>query len=142
MHEMHKMPSSLTSKVFDFTCIHCISRYYPDDQKWVLRNLTTREFVRSEAVAGNSEQNGPYIRGLGFEHVVLLRVIWSSSSPNARFNQGIWAGHHLEIATLDRHEKSVMSNVAWKDISEDVIEDMIQLWRAAREGWLTDKQCE
>lgn len=56
--------------------------------------------------------------------------------------QGIWARHHLEITTLDRHAESVPSDVTSKDISEDVVEDMIQLLRAAREGWLTENECE
>ena len=126
--------------------IHRFDRFDPDDRKWVLRNLTTHEFVRSEAVAGNSEQNGPLIKDLGFEHIVLSRTFWSSSSWSATFNgrsvnRGIRAGHRLEIATLDRHTKSMLSDLTWKDISEDAIEDKIQLWGAARD-WLDDNQCE
>lgn len=82
-----------------------------------------------------------------FDHVVLLRVFWSSSSSNTRFdgrsvNQGVWAEHRLEIATLDYHVKSVPFNVAWKNISEEVTEDMMQLCRAAREDSSTDNQCK
>ncbi len=96
--------------------IHRFDRYYPDDRKRVLRNLTTHEFVRSEALAGNSSQNGSHIKDLGFEHIVLSGTYWSSSSDNARFNGrsvngGIWAGHCLEITTLDRHTRSMPSDV-------------------------------
>lgn len=111
-------------------------RYFPNDRKWVLRNLTTHEFVRSDALAGNSEQNGPYFEDIGFEHIILSRICWSSSSRDAEFddrsiNRGIWAGHRFEITTLDFHQRSILSSVPWKDISEDVVEDIIQLWRAA-----------
>ena len=52
-------------------------------------------------------------------------------------NRGIWAGHRLEITMLDRHTKYMLSDVAWKNISEEAVEDIIQLWRAAR-GWMSD----
>lgn len=110
--------------------IHRFDRYYPDDRKWVLRNLTTHEFVRSEALAGNSSQNGSHIKDLKFEHIVLSGTYWSLSSDNARFNgrsvnRGIWARHCLEIITLDRHTRSMLSDVTWKNISEDAIKDII-----------------
>lgn len=144
-YEMYKMPESMRSKMRELIDID-LSKYYPEDRRWVLRNLTTHEFIRAEALAGNSEENGPYIRDLGFEHIALSRIFWSSSSGSATFsgrsvNRGIWAGHRLEITTLDRHTKSVLSDVVWKDISEDAVEDIIQLWRAAR-NWLDDGQRE
>lgn len=119
--------------------------YFPDHQKWVLRNLTAHEFVRSETVAGNSEQNGPYFKDLGFEQIIRSRILWSSSSLNTEFNgrslnRGIWAGHCLEITTLDHHIKSLRSDVAWKDISEDAVEDIIQLVRTS--GCKTDIERE
>lgn len=81
----------------------------------------------------DSKQNGPYIKGSGFEYIFLLRIFWSSSSLNATFNgksvnRGIWAGNCLEMATLDRHAKSMPSDAAWKDISKDVTEDITQLF--------------
>jgi len=146
MDKMRMMPRPTISRVFKFTDLDHFSEFFPADLKWVLRNLTTHEFVRSEAFAGNSSQNGPHIKDLGFEHIVLSRTFWSSSSDNARFNgrsvnRGTWAGHCLERTTLDRLTRSMLSDVAWKDISEDAVEDIIQLWRAAR-NWLDDNQSE
>lgn len=43
----------------------------------------------------------------------------------------------IKTATLDRHERSMLSGGVWKDISEDAVEDIIQLWRAAH-GWMND----
>lgn len=110
-----------------------IPDYFPDDRKWVLRNLTTHEFVRSEVVAGNSKQNGPFFEDLGFEHIVLSRIFWSSepSTDGRSLERGIWAGHRFEIITVDHHTKPTRSEVAWKDISEEAVEDLIQISRAS-----------
>lgn len=117
-HALRHMPKSLRSKNFNFTNVE-LPKYFPSDQTWVLRNLTTHEFVRSEVVAGNSEQKGPYFEDIGFEHIVISRVIWSSTPWNATFNgnglkRGVWAGHLLEITTFDHHQRSLLSDVAWK----------------------------
>ncbi|KAA6414275.1 MAG: hypothetical protein FRX48_02638 [Lasallia pustulata] len=63
-YEMRKMPKSMVARVIDFIDTHRLSRYFPDDQKWVFRSLTTRKFVRSEALASNSSQKGPHIKDL------------------------------------------------------------------------------
>jgi hypothetical protein len=135
-NEVREIPRPLMAKIFDFASISRLAGYlYPDDQKWVLRNLTTREFVRAEAVAGSSEETGAYIEGVGLGHIVLFRILWSSPLSQARLagrsmRQGVWAGHRLLITTLDHHERSVQSNLHWGDTSEDVVEDMIQLLSA------------
>lgn len=144
--QIQTMPRPMTSRLFEFLSSRHLSVFFPDDQKWVLRNLTTHEFIRSEALAGNSSQTGRHIKDLGFEHLILFRTFWSSSSWSAEFNRrsvhhGIWAGHRFEITVLDRHTKSMQSGVAWKDISEDAIKDMIQFLRDAYDH-LDDKQCE
>ena len=146
-YQMRNMSRPMISRVPNFLDFDHFSEFFLDDRKWVLRNLTTHEFIRSEALAGNSSQTGRHIKDLGFEHLVLSRTFWSSSSTNATFNsrsvnRGIWAGHRLEITTLNRHAKSTLSDEAWKDISEDAVEDLIQLWRAAGRGWISDHQCE
>ncbi|MCJ1345649.1 hypothetical protein MMC31_003857, partial [Peltigera leucophlebia] len=143
--QMRNMPRQMRSRVFKFSSFRHCSEFFPDDQKWVLRNLTTHEFVRFEALAGNSSQTGRHMKDLGFEHLILSRTFWSSSPSSAKLfksrslHRGIWAGHRLEITLLDRHTKSMRSDVAWKDISEDAVEDMIQLMRDA-DGWLNNKQ--
>lgn len=141
-HESSKMPRSVLSKITRLTNGH-LPIFFPDDRKWVLRNLTTHEFVRSEVLAGNSEQNGPYFEDIGFEHIVLSRMLWSSESRSAieydsTVDDGIWAGHRLEITTLDDHTQSISSDVPWKDISEDAVKEIIKLCRAAE--WISDAQ--
>lgn len=38
--------------------LNVVPHRHPTDRKGVLRNLTRREYVHFEAVAGNSQQNG------------------------------------------------------------------------------------
>lgn len=132
-NEMHDLPPSLRSKVLSFNHFH-LPNYLPNDRKWVLRNLTTHEFVRSEALAIKNDQQGPYFEYLGFEHIVLSRIFWSpiSTYPNTNRrveNRGVWAGHRFEITTLDRHKTSMRPGVAWTDISDDAADDWMQHWR-------------
>lgn len=53
--------------------------HYPPNQLWIRRNLTAKEFVLPTAVALKPEYiNGPFIRGLGFGEVVMVRTCWTS----------------------------------------------------------------
>ena len=86
-----------------------LSQYFPLDEKWILRNLTTQEYVRAEAIALKPEYiNGPIIRGeIGFGEVVLSRICWSSNicvnmsynteEYNGNIHRGVWAGHRFDI---------------------------------------------
>ncbi|KAI6080465.1 hypothetical protein F4821DRAFT_58615 [Hypoxylon rubiginosum] len=111
------------------------STYYPRDQPWILRNLTTKEFVRAEAIAMKPEYiNGPDISIVGFGEVVLARTCWSSSPSNVLINnttgppRGAWAGHRLDITTLANHESGV-DTVGWSDVSEEVAKEIAEIWR-------------
>lgn len=46
---------------------------------WILRNLKPHKFVRSEALAGNSEQKGPNFEDVRFNNIILSKNLWSSS---------------------------------------------------------------
>ncbi|MCJ1461906.1 hypothetical protein MMC07_000505 [Pseudocyphellaria aurata] len=116
-----------------------LPNYFPDDRKWVLRNLTSREFVRSEVLAGSTDQNGPFFKDLGFEHIVLSRIFTSTRQQLSTLDgvlreRGTWSGDRFEIVTLDHHVESASSDeplsMPWTDISEDAVEDLIQFWRA------------
>ncbi|KAI1761723.1 hypothetical protein GGR53DRAFT_457736 [Hypoxylon sp. FL1150] len=92
------------------------STYYPRDQPWILRNLTTKEFVRSEVVTIRPEYvRGPDITLLGFGEVVMARTCWSSTPWDVRINntagppRGVWAGHRFDITTLANHESEADS---------------------------------
>jgi hypothetical protein len=109
------------------------SKYYPEDQPWILRNLTTKEFVRSEAIALRPEDiYGPRIRGLGFGEVVMSRISWSTSSSvsmsdKSKIHRGVWAGHRFDITTLARHIEETKGG-EWRDVSEEVAREIAGIW--------------
>ncbi|KAI0972661.1 hypothetical protein F4678DRAFT_47443 [Xylaria arbuscula] len=111
------------------------STYIPEDQPWVLRNLTTKEFVRPEPIAIKPRYiHGPVIELVGFGAVVLLRTCWSSAPSGVRINntvgppRGVWAGHRFEITTLAKHESGIDS-AEWTDVSDEVAREISEAWR-------------
>ncbi|KAK3365123.1 hypothetical protein B0T24DRAFT_670531 [Lasiosphaeria ovina] len=109
--------------------------YFPQDQQWILRNLTTKQFVRSEAIALKPEFiHGPSIRVLGFGEVVMSRICWSTSSftnmsDTANISRGVWAGHRLDITTLARHRDET-NEVGWSDVSDEVAREIAAIWES------------
>ena len=110
------------------------SQFYPEDVPWILRNLTTREYVRSDAIALKPEYiHGPEIKFLGFGEVVLSRICWSSDSSismayNGNIHRGVWAGHCFDITTRARHEQDVKEE--WKDVSEEISSEIASIWES------------
>ncbi|QUC21058.1 uncharacterized protein UV8b_05301 [Ustilaginoidea virens] len=109
--------------------------YLPEDQQWILRNLTTRQLVRSEAIALKPEFiRGPFVRGLGFAEVLLTRICWSTSDyvgmvDTTRISRGVWAGHCFDITTRTRHEDEVkLDGERWDDVSDEVAQEMMGIW--------------
>ena len=106
------------------------------DQAWILRNLTTKEFVTAVGIALDEEYiNGPFIKGIGFGHVVMSRVLWSTQcchnwpySDNIK--KGVWAGHRFDITTQERHDKSIKCGEMWKNVSEEVAGEIAAIWRS------------
>ncbi|TWU73583.1 hypothetical protein ED733_004788 [Metarhizium rileyi] len=99
--------------------------YFPEDQPWILRNLTTKEFVRSEAVALKPQYiHGPNIDVLGFGDVLLHRILWSrpsGSSPD--MYRGVWAGHRFDIVALAQHEDCTNKR-EWRDASHEIAQEI------------------
>ncbi|KAF1959329.1 hypothetical protein CC80DRAFT_440765 [Byssothecium circinans] len=132
--EYHRMARSDRSQLSDIVW-QDTSRFYPSDQPWILRNLSTKEFVRSEAIAPKPEYiHGPNIDFLGFGEVVLSRTCWStSSSINMRYDgdihRGIWAGHSFDITTLGRHRQDSKAD-DWKDVSGEVATEIASIWES------------
>ncbi|KAI0550305.1 hypothetical protein F4679DRAFT_542870 [Xylaria curta] len=111
------------------------STYFPEDQLWILRNLTTKEFVRPEPIAIKPEYiHGNNISVIGFGQVVMLRTCWSSAPSNVRINntigppRGVWAGHRFDITTLAEHEAGIDS-AEWTDVSDEVAREISDAWR-------------
>ncbi|KAF7547348.1 hypothetical protein G7Z17_g7790 [Cylindrodendrum hubeiense] len=107
--------------------------FFPEDQPWILRNLTTKEFVRAESIALKPEFiHGPNIDALGFGHVVLSRICWSSDpsvsmSDTTNISRGIWAGHCFDITTLEKHHAET-EGTEWSDVSEEIATEIAGVW--------------
>ncbi|EXU96961.1 hypothetical protein X797_009878 [Metarhizium robertsii] len=110
------------------------STYFPENESWILRNLTTKEFIRSEAIAIKPEYiHGPFIEYLGFHEVIVSRASWSTFSPTAmadptEITRGVWAGHRFDITTLARHNLDPQAT-EWRDVSEEVAKEIASIWR-------------
>ncbi|KAK3938090.1 hypothetical protein QBC46DRAFT_365724 [Diplogelasinospora grovesii] len=120
------------------------STYFPQDQPWILRNLTMREFVRSEAIALKPRYiRGPDILVLSFGEVVLSRICWSTSSSvgindTTNISRGVWAGHRFDITTLARHEGET-SGAGWSDVSDEVAREIASIWKSEYGADLRDE---
>lgn len=107
---------------------------FPTDQPWILRNLTTKQFVRAEAIALKPEFiKGPHIDVLGFGEVVLSRICWSSVAASdmkdpTTICRGIWAGHRFDITTLTRHERKTSGDGGWTDASDEIAKEIATIW--------------
>jgi hypothetical protein len=144
--EFDRMAHSDRCQVYQFNNLDG-SQFYPSDQPWILRNLSTKEFVRSEAVALKPEYiNGPNIQFLGFGEVLLTRICWSTSSSismvyDGDIHRGTWAGHTFDITTLARHRQDSKAD-DWKDVSEEVVEEITRIWESELGSEWREKVCE
>ncbi|KAL2369576.1 hypothetical protein BDBG_05254 [Blastomyces gilchristii SLH14081] len=114
--------------------------YYPCNEEWVLRNLTTHEFVRPSAVALDEKYiKGPFIDTLGYGEVILYKTCWSTSDysliQGKEMHRGVWAGHALDIVTATH----LNGDASWKDISDEIAQEISEIWEEVYgENWKTD----
>jgi len=92
---------------------------------WVLRNLTTREFVRCRARKGPSGVRGYVDCGVEVrvDDVLLLRICWTAVGVGGDWEglgiyRGKWAGHCFDIVPRERLE----GVEGWRDCTEEVVE--------------------
>lgn len=103
--------------------------YFPKDEPWILRNLTVKEFVRSEAIALKPEFiHGPFIEVFGFGQVIISRICWSTNPCTCidcplPIHRGVWAGHAFDIITLAVHRRET-TETEWRDVSEEVASEI------------------
>lgn len=95
-----------------------ISQFYPGGN-WILRNLTTWDYVRHGMIPLTSEQSFG-----GFDEAVLSWICWSTNpSYPTRYVEGLrrgnWAEQCFDITILERHREKMRAE-EWTDISEEV----------------------
>ncbi|KAA8898368.1 hypothetical protein FN846DRAFT_962595 [Sphaerosporella brunnea] len=122
---MSPLPRSYRVEIWSFLEFdHC--SLYTNGPEWILRNLTTKEFVRHSVVAHGS--NGPFRptpRGVGFGEVLAVRTCWSSMAASCGIHRGVWAGHRFDITLMDAIEGAD----GWKDVSESLFEEIQCIWK-------------
>ncbi|KIM96930.1 hypothetical protein OIDMADRAFT_169714 [Oidiodendron maius Zn] len=110
-----------------------LTDFLQDEQLWVLRNLSTYEYVRAEAIALKPEYiHGPFLDYIGFGEVIMSRASWSSDPSCAMgydrdITRGVWAGDRFDIVPLrclaDGNDKQ-----KWIDISDKVVRKIADIW--------------
>ena len=111
------------------------NRLEQNGQNWVLCNLSKHEYVREEAIKVNSFDRGGNsypIEEIGLGQVVLSRICWSTDDSCAMrykedIHRGVWAGNRFDITTIDQF-KLVDGEKEWKDVSDEVIKEMTEIW--------------
>ncbi|KAF8632085.1 hypothetical protein AX15_002061 [Amanita polypyramis BW_CC] len=101
---------------------------------WHLRNLTKKEYVRSDAVASACpekvrERFGKVVApGLG--HALVVCGCWTSEVEvfgKEEIGQGTWAGGQIEIRLAGEVQEEVLVD-GWKDVSEQVVRKLAAVW--------------
>ncbi|KAL2050082.1 hypothetical protein ABVK25_009692 [Lepraria finkii] len=129
LDEARHLPKSELSQVRSFAYGEKMANYYPETENWILRNLTTAEFVQGDklfaAFHRPGRQCGPYLGYPGFGEAVMCRICWStnhSTVPCAGFNRGVWAGHRFEICTEKIH--ALKSDSGWRDATSEIVDEL------------------
>lgn len=126
-----------TSARFNSLGLHFRGRreFFSTDEPWILRNLTSKQLVRAEAIALKPEFiHGPDIDVLGFGEVLITRICWSSApavgfADPTNICRGAWAGHRFDITTLAKHRRETGHENDWVDVSDEVAEEMATIWQ-------------
>ncbi|KAK3175118.1 hypothetical protein OEA41_002364 [Lepraria neglecta] len=129
LDEAGHLPESERSQARLFAVGKKVTDYYPETESWILRNLTTAEFVQGDRLLAafhrSGREGGPHLGYPGFGEAIMCRICWSTSDttlPCAGFNRGVWAGHRFEICTEKYH--ALHSSCSWKDATSEIIDEL------------------
>lgn len=117
---------------------------FPDRDKlhetydsYVLRNLTTKEFICGAAIRDVWDTpDMPYLGALRFVHLLILRITWSSD-PNMfvsydgpiQIHRGVWAGHRFDFTGFEAVQSAEGGPIdGWKDVSKEVIKELVMVF--------------
>jgi hypothetical protein len=130
LDEAGHLPESERSQAYLFAVGKKVADYYPETESWILRNLTTTEFVQGDrlyaAFHRSGRQRGPHLGYPDFGEAIMCRICWSTGDsmvPCAGFNRGVWAGHRFEICTEKHH--ALHSSCSWKDATSKIINELL-----------------
>ena len=117
------------------------SKHYIDAGETLLRNLTTREYVRHSGISVSKEHCiGAWNVGpVGFIEALKCMFCFSNKGrtelgldPPRDLDRGPWAGHRFDIVTLEEHNEEVKTRGVpkdyWKDVSFEVRKKIKSIW--------------
>lgn len=125
------------------------SYLFPENQHWLLRNLTTHEFVSDEGWRVRTTRelrngNTGLVNTLRFDDVLLMRTCWTSipshDEDSLNIHRAVWAGHRFDIVTAKAHRAEEKAE-DWCDVTEAVVKEVDILRkkldgaRQAQDGW-------
>ncbi|KAJ7152071.1 hypothetical protein C8R46DRAFT_962375 [Mycena filopes] len=100
----------------------------------VLRNLSRHEYVRESALLALKAKYADVdiMDNIGFGEVLVTRICLSSVRSLAMrydgdLHRGVWAGDRFDVVSED---ESLDSDVAWCDVSDEVLAEVEAIWRS------------
>ncbi|KAG6918255.1 hypothetical protein DXG01_015629 [Tephrocybe rancida] len=103
----------------------------------VLRNLTTKEYVRGDGITELWDTpEKPWLEEIRFEHALYMRTTWSSDGSLSlnydgpiQIHRGIWAGNRFDVSGIKTVRDENGSSVdGWKDVTDDVLKEVVEVW--------------
>ena len=119
-----------------------IHHFFPPGHRWILRNLTTREYVFAYVLTSEDEHGGGSDKpdathpwGFTLATVIAVNTCWSDdplgNSAGVEMH-GKWAGNWFDIVE-DRRLSEDMRGALWVDVSWQERSAMMRLFE--RNGW-------
>lgn len=127
----------------DVSCSKLFPYPTPKRLGWVLRNQTTKEYVRICATSGcNGEDYVVHVSGarwLRLDGVLIMRICWTTAFGYVEelkrgvyyLYRGKWAGHRFDIVM---QEDSLAKRDGWEDITAEVVSEARRLRPNIRSG--------
>ena len=114
---------------------------------WVLRDLTTKEYVRCRF---DNRKQRAFVETealpITVEDALMLRFCWAASGRvrvGSALTCGVWAGHAFDIVLADE-EMPIMECEAWAEVTDDIVTEakrmhgMVQERVERRKRWLEE----
>ena len=141
-------PSSFTKSCTEVT----LPQYSPSSKDvWVLRNLSKREYVRSNGIPDHDADGVlAYKQDIGLDgnpglsRVLLSRICWSSDPSCSmhegplQLHRGPWAGDRFDVRVLDDVIESMKDEGKWVDVTRIAAREIYDLCK--RDGYYDCEQ--
>ncbi|KAG4438162.1 hypothetical protein IFR05_006373 [Cadophora sp. M221] len=131
---MHKESSRIPESRWDRLQEQITTSYlFPRDQNWLLRNLTSKEFISSASpIRRNTRRSEKSAEGLRFEDVFLMKTLWTTDPPyeqdGKECDASVWARHCFDIVTEAIHKTE--GGYGWQDVTAEIERD-VAAWKLA-----------